>query len=238
MKNQWIRSTAIFAFAMFMVVGINAQTTGGKGLGPCGQALGPGGPGYGQGYGQGYGAAAGLGSGYGQGYGAVTGQGYGYGQGYGVAARRGYGRGAGFGYGLTDDAFGPRMQALLNLTEEQQELLTALRTEHFKIMNPMRAELGELQARERTLLAQENIDINAVHKVIDQQTDLSNTIQKMRLENRLACRKVLTEEQQVIFDQQRMNFRRAYASGGRGMMAGRGGRGYGGRGYGGRGYGR
>jgi len=181
---------------------MNAQTTGGRGLGPCGQALGPGG----QGYGQGYGRAAG--------------------QGYGRAAGQGYGQTAGQGYGQTDGSFGPRMLAILDLTEEQQVQLSALRTDHIKTMKPLRAEMAELQARERTLLAQEEIDVKAVHKVIDQQTDLSNIFQKMQLENRLTCRNILTEEQQVIFDQQRMNKGRTFARGGWGMQSGRGGRGY------------
>lgn len=196
MKNKWIRTTALFAFAMIMVAGLNAQNTGGRGMGPCGQALGPGGQGYGQGAGQGYG--------------------------------QGYGRGTGQGYGQTDQAFGLRMQTILDLTEEQQEQLSALRVEHFKMMKPLRAEVGELNARERTLMAQEDIDIKAVHKVIDQKTDLSNTIQKKQLDNRLACRSVLTEEQQVIFDQQKMNAGRMSARGGKGMRSGQPGQG---RGY-------
>lgn len=203
MKNQWIRTTALFAFAMIMVAGMNAQNTGGRGMGPCGQGQGPGGAVAGQGYGQGYG-------------GTVAGQGYG----------QGYGRGAGLGYGQTDNAFGPRMQAILNLTEAQQEELSALRVKHFKVMNPLRAEMGELNARERTLMAQEEIDIKALHKVIDQQTDLSNTIQKKQLDNRIACRNILTEEQQVIFDQQRMYAGRMSARGDKGMYARHSGRGY------------
>ena len=162
-------------------------------MGPCGQALGPGGQGAGQAYGQGYGQRAGLG----------------YGQ----------------GYGQTDGAFGPRMQAILDLTVEQQEELSTLRVNHFKIMNTLRAEMGELNARERTLMAQEEIDLNAVNKVIDQQTDLSNKIQKKQLQNRQVCRKVLTKEQQVIFDQQgmyagRMNARRGYGMRGNGQGRG------------------
>lgn len=196
MKNKWIRTTALFAFAMIMVAGLNAQNTGGRGMGPCGQALGPGGQGAGQGYGQGYGQRAG--------------------QGYGQ------------GYGQTDNAFGLRMQAILDLTEEQQEELSTLRVNHFKVMNPLRAEMGELNARERTLMAQEEIDMKAVHKVIDQKTDLSNSIQKKQLDNRLACRSILTEEQQVIFDQQKMNAGRMSARGGKGMRSGRPGQG---RGY-------
>ena len=211
MKKQLIKTTAVFAFAMIMVAGINAQTTGGRGMGPCGQGNGPGGPVYGQAAGQGYG----------QGYGQSAGQGYG----------QGYGQGAGQGYGLTDDSFSPRMQAILDLSVEQQEQLSALRLEHLKTMKPLRAEMLVFNAREFSLMSQEVIDQQAVNKVIDQQTDLSNKIQKTQLNNHLTCKQVLTEEQQIIFDQRRMNAGRMNAgrmsaNRGYGMHSNRQGRGY------------
>jgi len=137
-----------------------------------------------------------------------------------------YGQGYGQAYGANNDAFGPRMQAILNLTIEQQEELIALRTEHFKTMNPLWAEMGEIQARERTLLAQEEIDVEAVNQVIEQRTDLSKVIQKKQLQNRMVCRSVLTQEQQVQFDQARMNTRRYSTYTGYGRRGNRPGRGY------------
>ncbi len=81
-------------------------------------------------------------------------------------------------------------------------------------------------AREFSLMSQEVIDQQAVNKVIDQRTDLSNKIQKTQLNNRLTCRQVLTEEQQIIFDQRRMNAGKMSANRGNGMRSNRQGRGY------------
>ena len=110
----------------------------------------------------------------------------------------------------------------MDLSDEQQEQLSALRLEHLKTMKPLRAEMVEFNAREFSLMSQEVIDQQAVNKVIDQRTDLSNKIQKIQLNNRLTCRQVLTEEQQIIFDQRRMNAGRMSSNRGYGMNANRG----------------
>jgi len=47
MKNQGIRSITVLAIAMVMIIGVNAQNSGGKGMGPGGQAYDQGGRGYG-----------------------------------------------------------------------------------------------------------------------------------------------------------------------------------------------
>lgn len=41
MKNKWIRTATVLLFATSMIIGINAQPPGGKGMGPKGQAYGP-----------------------------------------------------------------------------------------------------------------------------------------------------------------------------------------------------
>ncbi len=95
------------------------------------------------------------------------------------------------------------MTAILDLSEEQQEQLSTLRVKHYKTMKPLKAEMVELKARERTLMSQEVIDVKAVNMVIDQRTELSNKTQKKQLENRLACREVLTEKQRMKLDHAR-----------------------------------
>lgn len=186
MKTQLIKTTAILALAIVMVVGMNAQPRGGKGMGSCGQGKGAVGPGMGQGHGQ-----------IGQGHGPI-------------------GHGYEFGHG----------QAKLDLSEEQQEQLSALRIENYKTMKPLRAEMKELGARKQTLLAQEEVDVKAIHKVIDQQTGLTNKIQKKQLTYRLAFRELLTIEQVIKLDQGRMRKGNMMAQGGKGMHAHHRGQGY------------
>jgi Spy/CpxP family protein refolding chaperone len=91
----------------------------------------------------------------------------------------------------------------LDLTEEQQETLKALQQEQYKNMQPLRNKMNELRARERTLLSGEKIDKDAVGKVIDEQTELTNQMRKLQLDHRLAVREILTEEQLLQMEMQR-----------------------------------
>jgi Spy/CpxP family protein refolding chaperone len=93
--------------------------------------------------------------------------------------------------------------AALDLTEEQQEQLNALRLEHYKEMKPLRNQMEELRLKKRNLMSEDNADLKAVNKIIDEQTALSNKMQKLAAENRLETRQVLTEEQRMNLDQMR-----------------------------------
>ncbi len=156
MKNQGLRSITVLAIAMVMLIGVNAQNSGGKGMGPGGQAYDQGGRGYGP-----------------------------CGQAYGP------------GYGQYDQTF-------LNLSDEQKEELKTLRLKHYKEIKPLRAEMGELQARQRTLMSQEEVDVKSVNKLIDEKTSLMNDMQKKKVNHQLAFREILTDEQQMMLDQKRM----------------------------------
>ena len=123
---------------------------------------------------------------------------------------------------------GERSYAKLDLTEAQSEEITSLRTEHYKNMKPLRAQMLEHKARERTLLSEESVNLKAVDKVIDQQTDLLNQMRKLQTKHRVAVKNVLSDEQVMKLEQRQRHSAR--------MGQGRKGRGYGsGSGYG-RGY--
>jgi Spy/CpxP family protein refolding chaperone len=108
------------------------------------------------------------------------------------------------GYGRFEPGHGRTQPfACLDLTEEQQEQMQALRLEHYKTMKPLRNEMGELKARERTLLSADEPDMKAVYKVIDDQTGLRNKMRKLQVEHRVSVKKLLTEEQIMILDQRR-----------------------------------
>jgi Spy/CpxP family protein refolding chaperone len=110
----------------------------------------------------------------------------------------------------------------LDLTDEQQTQITSLRTEHFKVMTPLRNKMAELKARERTLLSEENIDMKAVHKNIDEQTELMNNMKKLQVDQQLAVKNILTDEQ-VMKLQQRRQFARQDGFRGSGNYRGPGG---------------
>ena len=56
-------------------------------------------------------------------------------------------------------------------------------------MNPLKLKMAELKAREKTLLSEEPVDLKAVDKVIDEQTDLMNKIRKLETEHQVKSQK-------------------------------------------------
>jgi len=125
--------------------------------------------------------------------------------------------------------------ARLNLSEEQQAEITALRSEHYKEITPLRNKMAELRARERTLLSEESVDMKAVNKNIDEQTDLLNTTRKLQTKHQLAMRSHLTDEQLMQVQQRRQFAGRTGFHGKSGNRGNRGNRSFGGAGMG-RGY--
>ena len=113
--------------------------------------------------------------------------------------RNGYRQGAGNGQG-----FG--LEQGLNLTEDQQVQMKSLRLKLQQEMLPIRNELGENKARFRTLSTAESADMKAINKLIDGNSQLTASMAKLRAANHQAVRKLLTEEQRIIFDSR--DFRR------------------------------
>lgn len=148
----------------------------------------------------------------------------------------GSGDGPAYGRGLnqTDNVpYGRAGQfARLDLSEEQQAEITTLRTEHYKEITPLRNKMAELKARERTLLSEESVDMKAVNKSIDEQTDLTNSIRKLQVEQQLAVKSLLTDEQVMQLQQRRQFAGRTGFHGKSGRRGGGGARYNGGAGMG------
>ncbi len=113
---------------------------------------------------------------------------------------RGFDAGNGRGYVQGQGLESPRWAAL-NLSDEQTKQVETMRVEHYKEMKPLKSKRVELKAAERTLMAEFDVDVKGVKSIIDQQTDLQNTIMKKSLENKLALRSVLTDRQLMKLDQ-------------------------------------
>lgn len=109
----------------------------------------------------------------------------------------------GRGMGPKGQGEGTHMKQMLNLTEQQKEQIKTLKLEHYKTMKPFKAEMGELKARKKNLMSQDVVDVKAVNKVIDQQTDLMSKMQKNQVTHTLAFREILTDEQQMLLEQKR-----------------------------------
>lgn len=104
--------------------------------------------------------------------------------------------GRGMAYGEGEGRF-----AYLDLTEAQSAEITSLRTEHYSTMKPLRARMVEIRAKERTLTSEESVDLNAVDKVIDQQTELMNKMRKLQIKHQVAVKNVLSDEQVMKLEQ-------------------------------------
>ena len=94
-----------------------------------------------------------------------------------------------------------------DMTRIQEEMKT-LRIEHFKVMNPLKNQMAELKARERTLLSGDKVDMKAVNTLIDEQTSLMNKMKKLQVEQRVKMKGILTDEQIMILDQRKPHFKR------------------------------
>jgi len=109
----------------------------------------------------------------------------------------------------------------LDLSTEQQEAMKALRIENYKTLKPLKNKMAELKAKERTLLSEESVDLKAVNKVIDEQTDLSNEMRKIQVGHKGGVKEILTDEQIMKLDQRR-EFRKSRKNKAQGPYRGQG----------------
>jgi len=86
------------------------------------------------------------------------------------------------------------------LSEEQQEQIKTLRTEHMKAMQPLRNQLGEKKARLRTLTTADEVNMTEVNKIIDDIGKMQTQMMKLKEQHRQEIRKLLNAEQRVMFD--------------------------------------
>jgi len=115
---------------------------------------------------------------------------------------------------------------LPGITQEQLDKIDALHVEKLKENQQLRNQLNEKRARLRTLSTADQPDSKAIDVTIDEMAALRAAIQKNNMAKTQEIRKLLTDEQRVIFDAREPGKR------GRGMMgeAGQGRRGPGFRG--------
>jgi Spy/CpxP family protein refolding chaperone len=88
----------------------------------------------------------------------------------------------------------------LNLTDAQKESFKQSRLALEKQLQPIRNELGEAEARQRTLTTTEKPDMDAVNKNIDKIGALKTQMAKLQVKHHLEMRAQLTDEQRLKFD--------------------------------------
>jgi Spy/CpxP family protein refolding chaperone len=93
-----------------------------------------------------------------------------------------------------------RMEAYLELSDEQKTSIEALKLTHQKKMLPLKNELNEKKARMKTLQTAETPDMKAINSLIDEMGAIKTKIAKEKATQHQDIRKLLTEEQRIKFD--------------------------------------
>jgi Spy/CpxP family protein refolding chaperone len=106
--------------------------------------------------------------------------------------------------GMPRDRMQQGMQAL-NLTDAQKESFKKNMMATQKQLQPLRNELGEAEARQRTLNSAEKPDFGAINKNIDKVAGIRAEMAKVQVKNHLEMRAQLTDEQRLKFDMMKHN---------------------------------
>lgn len=96
--------------------------------------------------------------------------------------------------------FGMAPDKGLNLTKKQQEQITKLRTQTQTKAIDLRADLEKLQLELRGQLRADRPNKKAIDATVDKIAAKRGALQKLRLNNHLDVRAVLTPEQRELFD--------------------------------------
>ena len=78
-------------------------------------------------------------------------------------------------------------------TEEQKESMKALRLEAEKSLKPLKNQLREMMARQRTLTTEDNADMKAINKNIDRIAETKAEMGKIRAAQQQKFRSLLTD---------------------------------------------
>jgi len=88
----------------------------------------------------------------------------------------------------------------LDLTEAQKEAFKQSMLAMQKQLQPIRNELGEAMAHQKTLATAEKPDMTAINKNIEKMGSLKTEMEKIQTKHHLEMRAQLTEEQRLKFD--------------------------------------
>ena len=93
-----------------------------------------------------------------------------------------------------------RMAEQLDLTDAQQDQIKTLRLSFQEETLPLKNELREKKARMQTLTTAKEADMKAINQLADEMGGLKTTMMKKHLAHQQEVRKILTDEQRIIFD--------------------------------------
>lgn len=89
---------------------------------------------------------------------------------------------------------------LPDLTKEQMESIKKLNLENEKANLPVENSINELEAKLRSVTTGDNASFDQASKLIDEITALRGKLMKNNIRTHLEVRKLLNDEQKIIFD--------------------------------------
>ncbi|MEM9389402.1 MAG: periplasmic heavy metal sensor [Bacteroidota bacterium] len=95
---------------------------------------------------------------------------------------------------------GNAMNRIPDLTDDQRTKLKALRTETQKQVLPLENQIGEKEARLKSLTTAEKADMKSIDNLIEEIGDLKVEIAKLRAATHQKVRAELTEDQRLFLD--------------------------------------
>lgn len=87
-----------------------------------------------------------------------------------------------------------------NLNDDQKARIKELRLTFYKETQPLRNQLGELKAKQRTLTTADKADMKAINANIDEITKIQNQLMKKSVAMQQQFRSLLNEEQKMWYD--------------------------------------
>jgi Spy/CpxP family protein refolding chaperone len=94
---------------------------------------------------------------------------------------------------------------LPGMTDEQHAKIAGVKTKYWKQAQPVKDQMRIKHAELKALNNGDNVDLNAVNAKIDEIAAHQAKLMKMKASHRQDVRKMLTEQQKVLFDQAGLN---------------------------------
>ncbi len=97
-------------------------------------------------------------------------------------------------------------QSIPGLSDEQQDQIKTLRTDHWKETKSLKNEIREKKAKLRTLRTSDDVDMDEIYELIEDISSLKMNVAKKREAHRQDVRELLTDEQKMLFDERGPRF--------------------------------
>lgn len=99
-----------------------------------------------------------------------------------------------------DDGVPPGVAMLPGLTDDQKTKFKALKLAHMKEMMPLKNQMGEKKAKMKSLMTVDKPDMTAINALIDEMALLHAEMMKKKAAHKQEMRKIMNDEQRLIFD--------------------------------------